>query len=106
MCCSLAWYRSATAPLVYHSSAKVIIKDPSNKTSSAGLDRYDNSINKVNVANEILQFHSKRLMQEVVGRLHADVSYTTHRGLRDVDIYGETPFIVTFLDMPPPKASR
>lgn len=42
VCCSLAWYRSATAPLVYHSSAKVIIKDPSNKTSSAGLDRYDN----------------------------------------------------------------
>lgn len=31
---------------------------PSNKTSSAGLDRYENLINKVNVANELLQFRS------------------------------------------------
>ena len=104
VCCTFAWYKGATAPLVYHSSAKVIIKDPSNKTSSAGLDRYDRSINKVNVANEILQFRSKRLMQETVGRIHADVSYTTRRGLRDVNIYGETPFTVTFLDMEPKES--
>ena len=44
VCCTFAWYKGATAPLVYYSSAKVIIKDPSNKTSSAGLDRYDRSV--------------------------------------------------------------
>ena len=67
------WY--ASSPLVYFRSATVIIKDPSNKTTTAGLDRYDNFINKVNVANEILQFRSKKLMREVVKRVHADVVF-------------------------------
>jgi len=53
ICLTFAWYRSATAPLVYYAQTKVIIKDPSNKTSTGGLDRYDNSINRVNVTNEI-----------------------------------------------------
>lgn len=101
VCCAFAWYRYASSPYEYYTSAKVIIKDPSNKTTSAGLDRYSNSINKVNVANEILQFRSKRLMQEVVTRTNANISYTTHRGLRDVDIYGETPFIVSFIKASP-----
>ena len=101
VCCTFAWYKSATEPLVYYSSAKVIIKDPSSKTSSAGLDHYDRSINKVNVANEILQFRSKQLMQQVVSRVHADVVYTTRRGLREVNVFGETPFTVTFLDLKP-----
>ena len=60
----------------------MIIKDPSNKASTAGLDRFDNFINKVNVANEILQFRSKRLMREVVQRVHADISYQVQDGLR------------------------
>lgn len=101
VCCTFAWYKSATEPLVYYSSAKVIIKDPSSKTSSAGLDHYDRSINKVNVANEILQFRSKQLMQQVVSRVHADVVYTTRRGLREVNVFGETPFSVTFLNLKP-----
>ena len=58
ICGGIAWLLYARAPLVYFRSATVIIKDPSNKTSTAGLDRYDNFINKVNVANEILQFRS------------------------------------------------
>lgn len=101
VCCSFAWYKSATEPLVYYSSAKVIIKDPSSKSSSAGLDHYSQSINKVNVANEILQFRSKQLMQQVVSRMHADVVYSTRRGLREVNVFGETPFTVTFLNMKP-----
>ena len=62
----LAWYHYATSPLVFFRNVTVIIKDPSNKTSTAGLDRYDNYINKVNVANEILQFRSKRLMLSLI----------------------------------------
>ena len=49
----LAWYNYAKAPFIYFRQATVIIKDPSNKTYGAGLDRYDSYINKVNVANEI-----------------------------------------------------
>ena len=87
ICVGFAWYKYASAPLVYFGKATVIIKDPSNKTSSAGLDRYDNFINKVNVANEILQFRSKKLMREVVQRLHADVSYQIKDGLRYNELY-------------------
>ena len=46
--------------LVYFRQATVIIKDPSSKPYTAGgLNRYDNFVNKVNVANELLQFRSK-----------------------------------------------
>ena len=75
ICGGYAWYKYAKAPNVYFGQATVIIKDPSNNTSSAVLDRYENLINKVNVANELLQFRSKKLMTEVVTRLDANVSY-------------------------------
>lgn len=97
----LSWYRWAKSPLVYYRSATVIIKDPSSKTSTAGLDRFDNFINKVNVANEILQFRSKRLMREVVSRLHADVSYTVQDGLRRTELYTSSPVAVRFPDASP-----
>ncbi len=98
ICGSVAWYKYASAPLVFFRSATVIIKDPSNKTSTAGLDRYDNLINKANVANEILQFRSKRLMREVVSRTHADVSYSQKSGLRTIELYTQSPVTVSFPD--------
>lgn len=101
VCLAFSWYRSASMPLVYYAQSKVIIKDPSNKTSTGGLDRYDNSINRVNVTNEILQLRSKRLLQEVVARTGADITYTTRRGLRDVNIYGVSPIEVTFPSVAP-----
>ena len=39
ICGGIAWYNYARAPLVYFRSATVIIKDPSNKASTSGLDR-------------------------------------------------------------------
>lgn len=102
VCGSLAWLQYARSPEVYFRTATVIIKDPSNKTSSAaGLDRYDNFINKVNVANEILQFRTKNLMREVVQRLHADVSYLQKDGLRQKELYTTAPVSVTFADATP-----
>lgn len=101
ICGGFAWLKYASAPFVYFSSTTVIIKDPSNKTVSAGLDRYDNFINKVNVANEILQFRSKRLMRKVVQRTHADVSYLIEDGLRDIELYTQSPVLVSFPDALP-----
>ena len=101
ICGGIAWFKYATAGLVYFRSATVIIKDPSNKTYSAGLDRYDNFINKINVANEILQFRSKRLMREVVQRVHADVSYQKKSGLRWNELYTQSPVKVSFVDLTP-----
>ena len=97
----IAWLVYASRPFVYFSSATVIIKDPSNKTTTAGLDRYDNFINKVNVANEILQFRSSKLFREVVQRVHADVSYKIDDKFRQLELYTQTPFSVNFVDVLP-----
>ena len=97
----LAWYIYAKTPQIYFQKATVIIKDPSNKTSSAGLDRYDNLINKVSVANEIFQFRSKKLMGEVIKRVRADINYLSKDGLRDKELYTRAPIAVSFVDMLP-----
>lgn len=99
----VAWYHYAKSPLVFFRSATVIIKDPSNKTATTGLDRFDNYINKVNIANEILQFRSKRLMREVVQRLHADVDYRKESGLRMNELYNRSPVNVTFINVLPER---
>lgn len=99
----MAWYHYSQSPLVFFRSVTVIIKDPSNKTSTTGLDRYDNYINKVNVANEILQFRSKRLMREVVQRLHADVDYQLEEGLRMNELYNLSPVNVSFINVMPER---
>ena len=39
VCGGIAWYQYASAPQVYFGSTTVIIKDPSNKTSTAGSTR-------------------------------------------------------------------
>lgn len=101
VCGGIAWYHYARSPLVYFRSATVIIKDPSNKTSTTGLDRFDNIINKVNVANEILQFRSKKLMREVLQRLHADISYQLEDGLRSNELYNQSPVLLSFPDALP-----
>ena len=100
----LAWLHYSRTPFTYFRKATVIIKDPSNKTYTAGLDRYDNYINKVNVANEILQFRSKKLMQEVVKRVHADVNYKYKDGLRTNELYSHAPVSVSFPDATPEMA--
>lgn len=97
----LAWFHYARTPKTYFRSATVIIKDPSNKISSAGLDRYDNYINKVNVANEILQFCSKKLMRDVVSRVSADIDYKVKEGLQMTELYKKSPVSVRFLETTP-----
>ena len=104
VCGGIAWYNYASAPLVYYRSATIIIKDPSSKTSTTSLDRFDNIINKVNVANEILQFRSKRLMREVVQRIHADVSYRVEDGLRSRELYTQSPVLLSFPDALPEQS--
>lgn len=99
VCCGLAYYYYAKTPLTYFRSATIIIKDPSNKTQSAGLDRFDNYINKVNLDNELLQFKSKNLMRTVVQRLDADVNYKLKTKLRYQEFYSDAPVKVNFTDV-------
>lgn len=100
---TLGWYRYATAPEIYYSAATVVIKDPSNKTVTAGLDRFDSYINKVNVANEILQFRSIAMMEDVVERLHLDIDYTMEDGLRTTNLYTNSPIQLSLKDVLPER---
>ena len=101
----LAWLQYARSPMVYFRQATVIIKDPSSKPYTAGgLNRYDNSVNKVNVANELLQFRSKKLMREVVKRVHADISYQIQDGLRRNELFTRSPIAVRFIDATPERS--
>ena len=56
------------------------------------------------MANEILQFRSKKLMQEVVKRVHADVNYKYKDGLRTNELYSHAPVSVSFPDATPEMA--
>lgn len=89
-----AWYSSSE--FTYFKTATITIKDPENKTYSAGLNRYDNLINKVNVTNEIYRFRSHKLMKEVVTRTHADVNYKQANRLRYLELYTQAPVTVSF----------
>ena len=92
------WY--ASSPQVYFRSATVIIKDPSNKTTTAGLDRYDNFINKVNVANEILQFLLQLLSCEEDAAFYCSKRQSQAFGylavLKSGDVHGKRHFIITW----------
>ena len=98
LCAGLAYYKYAKTPFVYRSDATVVIKDPSNTKSTVRMDNYNNLINRTNVSNEILQFQSKQLMQEVVKRLGADVDYTVYDWLRKKELYTASPVKVMFLE--------
>lgn len=102
---SLAWFQYARSPLVYFRKATVVIKDPSNTSYTAeGLNHYDNYVNKVNVANELLQFQSKKLMLEVVSRVHADISYQVKDGFRWNELFTRSPIAVRFIDATPERS--
>ncbi len=96
LCVGFAAYKYLKSDLIFRSNATIIIKNPSNNRSSARMETYSSAINKVNVANEILQFRSANTMAEVVRRLEANVSYTEHIKLRDVEIYKDAPIHVVF----------
>lgn len=96
ICGTAAWYYCAKQPQIYYRQATVVIKDPENKNYSAGLERYDNYINRVNVANEVLQFKSATLMTEVVRRIDANVSYRLEDSIRVRELYHGSPVRVSF----------
>ena len=92
LCGGMAWLWYACTPFTYFSSATVIIKDPSNKTTTAaGLDRYDYVVNKVNVANEILQSERRAALQRTLHPLagNGELSWHVARPSIGVHAYAE-----------------
>lgn len=86
-------------PPTYTRSASILIKDDSKGASAgsiAGFDELGIFKTNTNVNNELLTLKSPSLMREVVMRLDLDKKYIVKQRLRKVDLYKESPVLVTF----------
>ena len=93
---SVAYAIYSSTSFTYFCSATIIIKSPEDKAVSAGLNRYDNLINRVNITNEIYRFRSHKLMKEVVRRTNTAVNYKQPNRLRYLELYNQSPIEVVF----------
>lgn len=89
-------------PPIYTRSASILIKDNSKSGVTAGnmAEFEDLGIfrSNTNVNNELITLKSPSLMGEVVARLDLDKRYIARQGLRKVDLYKESPVLVTLRD--------
>lgn len=92
------FYLKTTQP-VYSTKTTMLIKDEQKGISGAQGDMLSELSNQFGgnklVENEIEILKSQNLMEQVIKELALDVSYTTKQGLRTVNIYGDSPVIVT-----------
>lgn len=88
-------------PPIYTRTASILIKDDSKGASAGNITGFDDLgifSSNTNVNNELLTLKSPSLMREVVMRLDLDKKYIVKRGLRKIDLYKESPVLVTFKD--------
>lgn len=84
-------YQYSKTPFMYSQLETVMIKTPINTPTTARITRTNSAFNSVSVAGEILQLRSKELMRKTINRIGADVSYSVRRGLRDYELYKQSP---------------
>lgn len=89
------YYQYSKSAFVYRQAQTVMIKTPMNTPATARLTRTNSTFNSVSVASEVLQLRSKELMRQTISRLGADVSYTIKDGLRNKELYKQSPVLVT-----------
>lgn len=94
----LYYYQYARSPFVYTSFETVMIKTPMNTPTTARLSRSNSSFNSINVASEILQLKTKELIRNSLKRIDAQTSYSMTKGLRNVELYKNSPIKVQFSD--------
>jgi len=94
------YYEYSKTPFLYKKDQTVMIKTANNSISASRITRPNNFYNFVNVNSEILQLRSQELMRNTISLLNADVSYSKKEGLRTVELYKASPFIVRFTNVP------
>lgn len=75
----------------YFRTATVIIKDASTRLTTGGLDRFDHSINKINLTNEIRQFKSLSVLRDVVVSEGLNLHYRRMGRMRAQELYTSSP---------------
>lgn len=102
VCLGLAYLKLMKTPQVYTRTASVMIKEESGKGGANSNFGFSSDLSsfgfKNNIGNEILVFKSYRLMEKVAERLHLDISYTIKPQLRDIELYRESPVLLSFPD--------
>lgn len=102
-----AFYLRRTAP-VYQRSASVLVKD-SRKGSSAEISAFNDLLGggiRRSVDNEIYIFQSRRLMEEVIGKLDLTIQYTQKGRIRVMDLYGRSPILVKYVNAKPNESGK
>ncbi|MDR3246372.1 MAG: polysaccharide biosynthesis tyrosine autokinase [Prevotellaceae bacterium] len=102
ICCSAGVLYLKTTPKTYVRRATILIKDESKGGASdmyAAFEDLNLVKSKTNVNNEIEAFKSPSLMQDIVRRLHLDVSYCINEGLRILELYSQSPVTASFPDV-------
>lgn len=102
VCIVCAFLYLKSTPKTYTRYATVMVKDERGRGSMSEsailgeMNLFNMSGN--NVENEVLIFKTAKLMQNVVNRLHLDITYKTTKGLTPVDLYGKSPVEISFPD--------
>ena len=101
LCIGCAVLYLCVTPPKYTRSASVHIKEDSRSSSIGNVsDEFSNlgfGISSGSVNNEVVAFNSPELAEQVVKRLHLDITYKTERGLRKELLFGKTlPINVSF----------
>ncbi|GAA4168116.1 GumC family protein [Sphingobacterium ginsenosidimutans] len=87
-------YQYSKTPFMYSQSETVMIKTPMNTLATARITRPSNMYNSISVASEILQLKSKELMRQTISRIDGDMSYVVKQGIREVELYKNSPIRV------------
>lgn len=92
-----AFFYLQVTPPIYSTKTSILIKEEKSIGGTQGdiLSEMSSQFggNKT-VENEMEVFKSKTLMEQVIKELTLDVSYTTKDGLRTINLYKSSPFIV------------
>lgn len=108
LCLGWGVFEILRTPPLYQRQAMVLIKDDQSSRNT-NIEQQFSQLglrSSSMVSNEMLAFQSPSLAQDVVKRLHLDVSYHTKGRFHDHTLYGSTlPLQVTFLTLGPEDAA-
>lgn len=98
ICSGIVLLYLEVTPDIYQRTASILIKDETSSNMSElsafedlGLPRAGTNVN-----NEIRAFRSPDLISDVVKRLRLDISYGMRKGVNLVELYAESPVLVSF----------
>lgn len=100
ICMLCAWIYLKQSTPVYSITASVIIKDEKKGGTMgndfSGLEDLGLLNSSKNIDNEIEILQSKSLIKDVVNELELYIDYSTSKGLKNIDLYNESPILVHY----------